>query len=38
LGGDDEQIRNSRLKVLEQIYSVFEHSLGLLGITVPEKM
>jgi arginyl-tRNA synthetase len=38
LGGEDEQIRNSRLKLLEQIYRVFEHSLGLLGITVPEKM
>jgi len=34
----DESVQASRLVVLTEIYAVFEHSLGLLGITIPEKM
>jgi len=34
----DESIQATRLAVLAEIYAVFEHSLALLGITIPEKM
>jgi len=38
LGDGDQDVQSARLSVLRQVYSVFEHSLGLLGITIPEKM
>lgn len=38
LSDDNKDVRSARLAVLEQVYAVFEHSLGLLGISIPEKM
>lgn len=38
LSGDGEGIKSARLNMLKQVYDVFGHSLGLLGITIPEKM
>ncbi len=38
LSDKDQDTLKARLAVLEQVYAVFEHSLGLLGITIPEKM
>lgn len=38
LSGNDQKITASRIKILKQVYKVFENSLGLLGIAVPKSM